>query len=322
MITLGQLKHAEKRIVGIAYRTPLVPYLRSDQDMPLLFKTENLQPIGVFKLRGAYNKIASLSEENRRRGVVTFSSGNHAQGVAYAARALGVAATIVMPSTAPRVKISRTESLGANIILLEGGGENHWKAKADELASKHGYSMVHPFEDDAVIAGQGTIGLEITEDCKDVATVLVPIGGGGLISGIAAAVKMTCPGASVIGVEPELAANAQASLRSGRIEEWPHEDTRRTMADGLTIPRVGDVAFTYIEEFVDDILTVSENEIEAAMRELMVDAHMVAEPSGAVTFAAYLFHRNELARRGTCVAVISGGNADAQTLARVLAQPS
>ena len=155
MLTLGQIKQAEKRLDGIAYRTPLVPYLRSDQEMPLLFKMENLQPIGVFKLRGAYNKIASLSEENRRRGVVAFSSGNHAQGVAYAARALGVAATIVMPSTAPRIKILRTESLGATIVLLEGGGEGHWKAKADELASKHGYTMVHPFEDETVIAGLG-----------------------------------------------------------------------------------------------------------------------------------------------------------------------
>jgi len=304
---------------GIAVRTPLIacPHQRTGQE--LFFKPESLQPIGSFKLRGAYNKIATLSDQERRRGVITYSSGNHAQGVAYAARAMGVKAVIVMPRNAPRIKQESTAALGAEIVFV-GPASSERQARAEELAREHGYVIVPPYNDENIIAGQGTIGLEILADLPDVDTVLVPVGGGGLISGVSTAVKLSGAHAKVIGVEPELAADAQASLRSGKIVEFPAEKTSQTLADGLRTQSVGAIPFEHIRRFVDDIVTVSESEILEAMRRTVLNAKLVAEPSGAVTFAAFLFHAEQLPASRKTVAVISGGNLEPALLARVLSE--
>src|ERR1700726_4958880 len=223
MVTLSDIRAAHARIHGIACRTPLIEFNpRESDNRRLLLKPENQQPIGAFKLRGAYNKIASLSAEDRKRGVITYSSGNHAQGVAYAARAFGVKAVIVMPGNAPAIKREATAALGAEIVFV-GPGSAERQIRAEELAAQHGYVIVPPYNDEHIIAGQGTIGLEILEDLPEVEAVFSPVGGGGMISGVAAAIKLTRPDVQVIGVEPELAADAQASLRAGKIVQFPPE---------------------------------------------------------------------------------------------------
>src|SRR5271166_6395128 len=238
MITLDDLHSARTRLDGVTVRTPLIELDHGDADRRLFLKPENQQPIGAFKLRGAYNKIASLSEEDRKRGVITYSSGNHAQGVAYAARALGVTAVIVMPSNAPAIKREATAALGADIVLV-GPGSLERQLKAEELAAEHGYIVVPPYNDEHIIAGQGTIGLEILEDCPDVELVLVPVGGGGLVSGVACAIKLSGSSAKVVGVEPELANDAQQSFRTGKIVQLPADRVSSTLADGLRTQSVG-----------------------------------------------------------------------------------
>jgi len=315
MITLSDLKAAQSRLHSIATRTGLVELDqdRTGQNQRLFLKLENLQPIGAFKLRGAYNKIASLAPEERARGVISYSSGNHAQGVAYAARALGVKAVIVMPANAPAIKREATAALGAEIVTV-GPASSERQQKAEELAREHGYAIVPPFNDEQIIAGQGTIGLEILEDLPGVETVLVPVGGGGMISGIAAAIKLSKPNAMIIGAEPELAADAQASLRTGKIAQFPAEQVSQTMADGLRTQSIGPINFEHMRAYVDDIVTVSEDEIRRAARLLAANPKTVAEPSGAVAVAAFLFHRHELPRTKLNVAVISGGNIDPDLL--------
>jgi threonine dehydratase len=320
MITLADIERAKQRLAGVAFRTPLLQFPNTPPDHLLYLKPENLQPIGAFKLRGAYNKIVSLSPEERKRGIIAFSSGNHAQGVAYAAHVLGVHATIVMPASAPEVKRSKTIALGAQVVLVDYGGEEQWRAKAEELAAEHGYVLIHPFNDEAVIAGQGTIGLEILEDLPSVQLVIVPVGGGGLLSGVAAALKLGRAPVRVVGVEPVFAADAQASLRAGQIVEFALDQTRRTIADGMRATRLGDITFAHLRAFADDIITVSEEEIREALRRLILDARLVAEPSGAVTLAAFLFHSQELPAMRENVAVISGGNVDRHTLAQILTE--
>jgi threonine dehydratase len=275
----------------------------------LYLKPENLQPIGAFKLRGAYNKIASLSPEERSRGVITYSSGNHGQGVAYAARALGTKAVVVMPNDAPAIKREAAASMGAEIVLV-GPGSLERQNRAEELAARHGYVIVPPFNDEQIIAGQGTMGLEILEDLPDVETVLVPVGGGGMLSGVATAIKLSKPGVKVIGIEPELAADAQASLRSGKIVESSAEQSSRTIADGLRSQSIGPINFEYIKRYVDDIVTVSEREIRETVLWLATNPKTVAEPSGAVAVAGFLFHQEQLPRTTMNVAIISGGNID------------
>jgi threonine dehydratase len=282
----------------------------------LYLKPENLQPIGAFKLRGAYNKIASLTEEEKRRGVISYSSGNHAQGVAYAARALRVKAVIVMPNNAPAIKREATASMGAEIVLV-GPASSERQTKAEELAAEHAYVIVPPYNDEKIIAGQGTMGVEILEDLPEVETVLVPVGGGGMISGIATAIKLSKPGTKVVGVEPELAGDAQASLRSGQIVQFTAEQVTSTMADGLRTQSVGLINFEHIRRYVDDIVTVSEDEICETMRRLAADPKTVAEPSGAVAAAAFLFRRDLLPKTTMNVAVISGGNIEPQMLAEI-----
>ena len=294
---------------GVTVRTPVIAAdgLRLNDARRLFLKLENLQPIGAFKLRGAYNKIASLSAEERARGVIAYSSGNHAQGVAYAARALGAKAVIVMPGNAPAIKLEATAGLGAEIVKV-GPASSERQQKAEELAAQRGYTVVPPFNDEKIIAGQGTIGLEILEQMPEVETVLVPVGGGGMISGVAAAVKLSKPSVKVIGIEPALAADAQASFRAGQIVNFAAEEVTRTMADGLRTQSIGPINFEHIRRFVDDIVTVSEEEIREAMRRLAANPKTVAEPSGAVAVAGFLFHEKELPRGTIHVAVISGGN--------------
>jgi threonine dehydratase len=319
MVTLEQIRTAQQRLKGVAIRTPLIRYPQPLDGRTLYLKPENLQPIGSFKLRGAYNKIASLSEDERRRGVIAYSSGNHAQGVAYAARAMGVKATIVMPSNAPAIKINGTKALGAEVVMV-GPASSERKAKAEELAREHGYAIVPPYNDENIIAGAGTAGLEIIEDLPDVELVLVPVGGGGLISGISSAIKLSRPNAKVIGVEPELANDAQQSLRAGHIVELSAQDVSRTMADGLRTQSVGEINFQHMRERVDAIVTVSESEISAAMRRLVLTSKLVVEASGAVTTAAFMFHGDELPSVERTVAVISGGSVEPEFLAKVICE--
>src|SRR5579872_6212659 len=282
MITLSDIHTAQSRLEGVTIRTKLVEFkLCAEDPRRLLLKPENQQPIGAFKLRGAYNKIASLSPDERKKGVISYSSGNHAQGVAYAARTLNVKSVIVMPNNAPAVKREATAKLGAEIVLV-GPGSDERKNKAEELAAQHGYIIVPPYNDEHIIAGQATIGLEILEDLPEVEAVFSPVGGGGLISGVAAAIKLTKPEVHVIGVEPELAADAQASLRSGKIVQFPAEQVSRTMADGLRTQSVGNINFEHMQCFVDAIVTVTEDEIRQSMKLLAQNPKTIAEPSGAV----------------------------------------
>ncbi len=324
-VTLADIREARSRLQGVTTRTALIefdlqvwvphvsPPLRDtgspapDNSRRLFLKPENQQPIGAFKLRGAYNKIASLSEADRKRGVISYSSGNHAQGVAYAARALGVKAVIVMPNNAPAIKREATAALGAEIVLV-GPGSAERQLKAEELAAQHGYIIVPPYNDEKIIAGQGTIGLEILEDLPEVEAVFAPVGGGGLISGVAAAIKMTKPEVQIIGVEPELAADAQSSLRAGRIVQFPADQVSLTIADGLRTQSVGNINFEHIQCFVDAIVTVSEDEIQQALKLLSTNPATIAEPSGAVATAGFLFRADQLPKTKLNVAIISGGN--------------
>jgi threonine dehydratase len=314
LVTLSDIRQAQVRLRGISVRTPLIEFpVPSPSSRKLYLKPENLQPIGAFKLRGAYNKIASLTEEERRRGVISYSSGNHAQGVAYAARALGAKAIIVMPSNAPSIKRKATAALGAEIVTV-GPGSLERQQKAEELARQKGYAIVPPYNDEQIIAGQGTIGLEILDDLPSVETIIVPVGGGGMISGIAAAIKLDKPDTKVIGAEPALAADAQASLRSGKLTQFPAEQVTQTLADGLRTQSVGPINFEHIRTYVDDIVTVREDEIRQTVKRLSENSQTVAEPSGAVAVAAFLFRADELPKTQINVAVISGGNIDPQLL--------
>jgi threonine dehydratase len=321
MVTLNDIQQARALLRGVAVRTPLVE-CRLDGNS-IFVKPENLQPIGSFKLRGAYNKISSLTPEERKRGVVAHSSGNHAQGVAFAARALGVKATIVMPRTAPQVKLDNTRAMGAEIVLVGPASEDRIK-RAEELEHERGLVAVPPYNDEKIIAGQGTLGLEILEDREGPLTLLVPVGGGGLISGVATAVKESRPNVKVVGVEPEFAADAQASLRSGKIQSISGESAARTMADGLRSQSIGAINFEHIRKYVDAIVTVKEDEIRQAMRQLLYSARILAEPSGAVTTAAAMFHAREFddsgkPASGTTIAVVSGGNIEPKLFSEILA---
>jgi threonine dehydratase len=319
LVTLEEIRSAAKRIADIAIKTPLIRAPFADAAGEVWLKAESLQPIGAFKIRGAANKILQLTPEEIKRGVITYSSGNHAQGVAYAARAVGAKAVIVMPSNAPAIKRAATIALGAEVVDV-GLASTERLAKAEELIQKHGYVVVPPYDDEKIIAGQATCGLEIVEQLPDVDMVLSPVSGGGLLSGVAAAVKQLKPSAKIFGVEPELAADTAESFRSGKIVEWPAELTSRTIADGLRTQSVGVRNFAHIQAFVDGIFTVSEAEIRAAMRAIVATTRLVPEPSGAVATAALLFHSHELPPYRKAVAIISGGNVAPEMLAQVLTE--
>jgi threonine dehydratase len=323
LVTLDGIRAAQRRLAGVAVRTGLYRVearrLREagvvgELPFTLWVKAESEQPIGSFKLRGAYNRIVQMSADELARGVITYSSGNHGQGVAYAARALGAKAVVVMPSSAPAVKIDTVRTLGAEVVLVGAGSEER-RAKAVLLAAEHGYTVVPPYDDPAIVTGQATCGMEILEQLAEQTlpcfgtVILSPVSGGGLLSGIAAAVKLSgAAGVEVWGAEPELAADAKESFETKRLVEWPAELTTRTISDGLRTQSLGRLNFEHIVRFVDGIVTVSEEEIVAAMRVMLAATGMVAEPSGAVTMAAALFHHKELPRCERMVAVLSGGN--------------
>ncbi len=315
LVSVDEIQAAANRLSGIALRTPLVP-LRI-QAARVLVKAESLQPTGAFKLRGAYAAISALPAEQRSRGVVTHSSGNHAHAVAYAAAALGVPATVVVPTSAPAVKVAAARGHGATIVTCEPTLAARI-AGVESLISQYGYTPIPPFDDVNVIAGQGTVGLEIAADCPDVDLVLCPVSGGGLISGVAVAIKAANPAARVVGVEPEFAADARDSLRLGHRVAWPAADTARTIADALRVEQIGELPMRHIQSLVDDIVTVSDEELFAAMRFLVTSGRLVAEPGGAAAVAAWMFRSDQLPKASRCVAILSGGNVDPQLLATVL----
>jgi threonine dehydratase len=339
-VTREEIGAAAQRIAGVAVRTGLYRITAEQLEragiaapgFALFAKAESEQPIGSFKLRGAYNKVASIAEsepESVQRGFITYSSGNHAQGVAYAARAKGAKAVIVMPENAPAVKREATAALGAEIVLV-GAASADRRRKAEELEAQHGYTMVPPYDDPAIIAGQGTCGLElleqVAEQTGEVAgedlLVLSPVSGGGLLSGIATAVKLTAPAVTVWGAEPELAGDTKESFTTKTLVEWPAEKTTRTIADGLRTQSLGTLNFAHVLRFVDGIVTVTEEEILAAMRIYLQATDIVPEPSGAVTLAAVLFHGHELplAKIKRVVVVVSGGNVEPALEARLRAE--
>jgi threonine dehydratase len=321
LVTIDAVRAAAATLRGVAIRTPLVPFGRPEARRFL--KAESLQPIGAFKIRGAYVAVASLSAAELARGVITYSSGNHAQGVARAARLLGAPAVVVMPSDAPALKKARVEADGAEVIVVGTSSEERQQV-AEAIAAERGLAIIPPFDDDRIIAGQGTVGLEIAEDMPDVAAVLGPIGGGGLASGIAVAIRALVPGARLIGVEPELAADARDSLRANRIVRWTPADSSRTIADGTRTTALGRRTFAHLSRLLDDIVTVSESEIAAGVRLAAEESRLVAEPSGALTVAAMAFRSAEAGLDGLdgpIVAVVSGGNVDPERYRAFLETP-
>ncbi|MFE3138090.1 threonine/serine dehydratase [Streptomyces scopuliridis] len=313
-VAVGDVVAARARIAGAVTRTPLLPAAWAPGDLWL--KAENLQPIGAFKLRGAANAIARLEPDVRARGVVTHSSGNHGQAVAWAARAAGIPAVIVMPEDAMAVKVTATKALGADVVTVPSARR---ELAADAIRAERGMTLVPPFDHPDVIAGQGTLAIEVLEDLDGIDTMLVPVGGGGLASGVGVAVAALSPRTRVVGVEPALAADARESLAAGRRIAWDTRSTGRTIADGTRTPLVGEITFPIIQATVDEIVTVDEDEILAAVATLVHRAHLVVEPSGALSIAAYLAAPRKF---GRTVAVLSGGNIDPSVLARALALTS
>ena len=324
LVTIEDVRRAAANLAGVAIRTPLIAFGTAGADGPrVLLKAESLQPIGAFKIRGAYHAIATLTPAERARGVVTHSSGNHAQGVARAARLLGTHAVIVMPSNAPEVKRRRVEADGAEIVTV-GPASDERAAMADRLAAERGLTLIPPYDDDRIIAGQGTLGLEVAEDVPDLAAVLVPIGGGGLSSGVAVAIRALHPDARILGVEPELAADARDSLRERRIVRWSAEDVTRTIADGVRGQAIGQRPYAHLSQLMDDVVTVSEVEIAAGVRLIAEEARLVVEPSGALAPVAARFHAREAGiagLAGTVVAIVSGGNVDPERYRALLESP-
>ncbi len=321
LVGVDAVRAAAEVLRGVALRTPLVAF--GPPSSRHFLKAESLQPIGAFKIRGAYNAVAGLSATERARGVITYSSGNHAQGVARAARLLGAPAVVVMPSDAPALKKARVEADGAEVVVVGTSSEERQEV-AERIAAERGLAIIPPYDDDRIIAGQGTVGLEIVEDLPDVAAVLVPIGGGGLASGVAVAVRGLAPSARLIGVEPELAADARDSLQAGHIVRWPPEDASRTIADGTRTTAIGRRPFEHLSRLLDTIVTVSEAEIAAGVRLAAETSRLVVEPSGALTVAALAWRSAEAGidgLAGPIVAVVSGGNVDPERYRGFLEAP-
>jgi len=319
MLTLGDVTAARQAIAGRLHRTPLIhsAALSMRIGASLYLKLENWQKTGSFKPRGVLNKIATLSQDERARGLVTASAGNHAQALAWAAAAEGVACTVVMPQTAPAAKLAATEGYGATIVL-EPSTLTVFN-RAQELAAEHGYTFVPPFDDLAVVAGQGTIGLEILEDLPDAATVVVPIGGGGLIAGIALAIKSQRPGVRIVGVEPEGAPKMWRSRQEGHAVRL---DRIQTIADGLSAPFAGELPFALVQRYVDDLVLVGDADIQRAMTLILERCKLLAEPAGAAALAALICGAVAPPIREPVVAILSGGNIDAARLAQLLAPAS
>lgn len=320
LVQFAEIQDAAKRIAGIATRTPLLRAPWSDPDRPLWIKAECLQPIGAFKIRGAVNALAALEPSAREAGVIAVSSGNHAQAVAYAAKHYGVDALIVIPQGAEENKVAATRALGATVVRVPPAQREQ---ETRRLAAETGRTLIHPYDDRNIIAGQGTIGLEIAEQAAElglsVDTVLTPVSGGGLVSGVAVAAKELIPDVSVYGVEPEFAADAQASLHAGTRTAWPVEDTWRTIADALRTTSVGELNWEHLHTLVDDVVTVADPAILDAVRALASGSRLVAEPGGAAAVAAYMHRRDVLPAGRTYVAVVSGGNIALDRYAEILA---
>lgn len=329
LVTLQEIQAAQARIAGVAVRTPLYRVSRArlrmarapEPEFDLYVKAESEQPIGSFKLRGAYNRMAQLSPEALKRGVITYSSGNHAQGVAYAARSLGAKAVVVMPENAPAVKKAAAAELGAEIVEV-GPASSERRARAEDLAARFGYAIIPPYDDAAIIAGQATCGLEIVEQLPGVDLVIAPVSGGGFLSGVATAVKLAAPHVKVWGAEPALAADAKESFETKRLAEWPASRTTQTICDGLRTQTLGTLNFEHILRYVDGIAAVAEEEILAATRIMLRATSLVPEPSGAVSLAAALFHAKELPRVSKVAVVLSGGNLEPELRRELESEPA
>jgi threonine dehydratase len=317
LVTLDVIREAAERVQPIVRVTPLID-VSAIADRPLFLKCENLQPGGAFKIRGAYNMVAQLTPEQRARGVVTYSSGNHGQAMALAARRLGAPAVVVMPTTAPAIKIDGAKSFGAEVIFA-GTTSADRRQRAEQDAESRGLTMVPPFDHEWIIAGQGTAGLEILEQCPDVAAVVVPIGGGGLVAGVAAAIKQSRPRVKVVGVEPIGAAAMKASIEAGHLVTLPRTES---VADGLMPVRPGDLTFAHVQKFADAVVTVQDPAIIDAVLWIFEAAKIVAEPSGAATTAAVLSGALDAAVRvdGPVVAIVSGGNMGVEKLVEFQAE--
>lgn len=314
LVGVDRIRQAAEGLRGVAVRTPLLPapWLTEELGFEVRLKCESFQPVGAFKLRGAYTMVASLTDAERARGVITYSSGNHAQAVAFAARAFGIRAVIVMPENAPPIKVEGTRRLGAEVIE-RGTTSLARREKAEEVQAEQGLTMIPPFDHPQIIAGQGTVGLEILEDWPAVGTVVVPIGGGGLISGVAAYVRRERPDVRIIGVEPEGAPAMRRSLDAGRIVTL---DAIDSIADGLLPVRPGDLTFAHTRALVDDVVLVTDDAIREAAARLLVRGKLVVEYSGAATVAAL---RSGRVADGPVAAVVSGGNMDPSLVPDLLA---
>ena len=311
LVTIDEIRAAAARIAGVVRRTPLIDVGSTAGESTFAIKCENMQPAGAFKIRGAYNMMLQLPPDARAAGVITYSSGNHGQAVALAARLLGIRALVIMPVTAPRLKVVGAERLGAE-VLFAGTTVLDRKSRAESEAAARGLTMVPPFDHPWIIAGQGTCGLEVVEQCPSLSAVYVPMGGGGLISGLAVAVKSLRPGARLVGVEPEGAPKMTASRAAGHPVTLPKT---ASIADGLLSIRPGDLTFAHVQALVDEVVTVGEQEIVGAVKWLFDNANVVAEPSGAVSVAAVL--RQRRVPPGV-VAIISGGNVPPEDYARYI----
>ena len=311
MVTLQMIQEAQESLKGIARKTPLENANRLGEN--IYIKSENLQLTGAFKIRGAYNKIRSLTPEEASHGVIACSAGNHAQGIALSATKLGIKSVICMPEGAPISKVEATRNYGAEVVLVPGVYDDAAR-EAERLSKEHGYTFAHPFNDPYVIAGQGTIGLEILEQLPDVDVILVPIGGGGLISGLAYAVKHLKPSCQVIGVQAAGAASMVDSLEAGHILTLP---SVHTIADGIQVKTPGDLTFEMCRQYVDKVVAVSENEIARAILSVLEKQKLVAEGAGAVGIAAAMYGKVDLRGKTVC-ALLSGGNVDVTMLERII----
>lgn len=313
MLKLEDFKQAKQRLESVLVNTGLIysEVFSNENQNEVYIKPENLQRTGSFKIRGAYNKIAKMTKEQKEKGLIASSAGNHAQGVAYAAKVANVKATIVMPAHTPLIKVESTSSHGANVVL-HGEVYDEAYAKACELQEKFGYTFVHPFDDEDVIEGQGTIALEILEELADTDIILVPIGGGGLISGVACVAKLINPNIKIIGVEPDGAASALEAMKEHQVVTLP---SANTIADGTAVKRIGDTTYQYIERYVDEIITVSDYELMNTFLTLVEKHKLVAENSGLLTLAA-LSQLKEKNKKVVCV--VSGGNIDVKNISSVI----
>lgn len=317
MLSLATVRAARERLAGRVHTTPLMSATRLGDrvGVRLLLKCENFQKTGSFKARGALNYLSQLSDADRKRGVVTFSAGNHAQSLAWAARTAGVSATVVMPAAASPTKAAASRDYGAEVVLFGANGMEAL-AKARELQQERNLVFAHPFDNDDVMAGQGTAGLELLDQVADLDAVVVPIGGGGLIGGMLVAIKESNPKIRVYGVEPSGAAAMRRSLDAGRATTL---DAVKTIADGLAAPMAGDLTFEVVRRYADDVVVIDDDTIAAAMRDLLTSAKLLAEPGGAAATAAVLTRALPLRQGERVAAIVSGGNIDAGRLATFLA---